>query len=134
MPEETSPKPAAEQMHPRLTFTLKTVIVVAAATISLMVLMDNLIRDAGEFIDRRVRQTVFSMREAGLTNVGGRAFWERLERALDTAADPTNDLPPERQQKLLRDVRVLVDRARPFILEVEKAFAPLPARTEDRDK
>jgi hypothetical protein len=134
MAEDTSSRPAPEQMHPLLTFTLKTVIVVAAATISLAVLMDNLIRDVGDFIDRRVRQTAFSLQETGLTNIGGRAFWERLERALDKAADPTNDVPPEHQQKLLRDVRVLADRARPFILEAGKAFTPLPARTDVQDK
>ena len=131
-----SPKPAAEQMHPHLTFALKTVIVATSVTIALMLLMDNLIRDVGGFIDERVRQAVFSLQEARLTNgkLGGRAFWEHLEQALDKAADPKNDLPLERQQKLLRDVRVLADRARPFILEAEKAFAPLPARTEVPDK
>lgn len=133
---EALPKPAADQMHPHLTFTLKTVIVATTVTISLMLLTDNLIRDVGGFIDERVRQAAFSLQEAGLTNgkLGGRAFWEHLGRALDQAADPKNDLPPERQEKLLRDVRVLADRARPFILEAGKAFAPLPAKTEVQDK
>ena len=124
------------QMHPFLAFTLKTVIVVAAATISLVVLMDNLISDAGDFIDGRVRQTALSLQEIRITNgkLGGRAFWEHLERALDNAADSKNELPPERQQKLLSDLRVLADRARPFILEAGKAFSPAPARTEVQDK
>lgn len=95
--------------------------------------MDNLISDAGDFIDRRVRQTVFSLKESGIANgkLGGRAFGSTSN---GRSTMPKNDLPPERQQKLLHDLRVLADRARLFIFEAGRAFSPAPARTEVQDK
>jgi len=122
-------------MHPLLTFALKTSIVAVAVIISLVIVTDRLIDGIDSFVDARVRQ----IEESGLGKApngkfGGRVFWERLEQALDKAANPKNDLSPERQQKLLRDVRVLVDRARPFALEAEKVFTPQPATTQGQDK
>jgi hypothetical protein len=116
--------PAQKPKHPLLTFALKAVIVAAVITISLLILMDNLIGDLGDLIDGRIQRIALELRENG--KFGGRNFWEHLEQELDRAAGPNNDIPPERQQKLLRDVHILVDRARPFILEVERAFAPQP--------
>jgi hypothetical protein len=47
--------------------------------------------------------------------IGSARFWEKLEHELDSAADPSSDLLPEKKQKLLNDVRVIVARWRPFI-------------------
>ena len=47
--------------------------------------------------------------------IGGPQFWTKIERELDRAADPSSDLPPERKQKLINDVRMIVARWRPFI-------------------
>ena len=49
------------------------------------------------------------------TSIGGRKFWARLEEELDRAAAPASDLPPERKQKLINNVRVLAARWRPLI-------------------
>ena len=120
MVADTTPR----RRYPLLVFAVKAVIVAAVVTLSLLVLMDNLIGDLGDLIDGRIQRIALEMRENG--KFGGRNFWEHLEHELDRAAEPNNDIPPERQQRLLRDVRTLADRARPFILEAEKAFAPQP--------
>jgi hypothetical protein len=114
----------AKRRHPLLLFAVKTVIVAAVVTFSLLILMDNLIGDLSDLIDGRIQRIALEMRENG--KFGGRNFWEHLEHELDRAAEPNNDIPPERQQRLLSDVRILADRARPFILEAEKAFTPEP--------
>jgi hypothetical protein len=53
--------------------------------------------------------------KGALGNTTGAPFWGRVERELDRAADPATDLPPEKKQKLLNDVRMIVARWRPFI-------------------
>jgi hypothetical protein len=40
---------------------------------------------------------------------------------LDRAADPASDLPPEKKQKLLNDVKVIVARWRPFVEAAQTA-------------
>jgi hypothetical protein len=122
MADDIPPKSAPKRGHSLLVFALKAMIVAVVVTISLLILMDNLISDLGDLIDERIQRIALQLHETG--KFGGRNFWEHLEQELDRAADPHNDLPPDRQQKLLRDVRILADRARPFILEAERAFAP----------
>jgi hypothetical protein len=104
---------------PILQFFIKTVIVAVALTISLIILINSLANVLDEFVDRRVAQlhAVFVGE-----NLGKHSFWTHVERQLDRAADARNDIPPERQQKLLNDIRILADRARPFIREAERAF------------
>jgi hypothetical protein len=50
---------------------------------------------------------------------GGPQFWGKIEQKLDRAADVSSDLPPEKKQKLINDVRVIVARWRPFIDAVQ---------------
>jgi hypothetical protein len=91
-----------------IVFAVKTCIV--AVTISVCVLfvaeaaIDNL-QDA-------VARTISDMRK---TPIGGRQAWIKLEEELDRTADPSSDLPPEKKQKLLNDVHVIVARWRPFV-------------------
>jgi len=56
-----------------------------------------------------------ALKEALAGKTGGSQFWGRIERELDRAADPDSDLLPEKKQKLINDVRVIVARWRPFI-------------------
>jgi hypothetical protein len=86
-------------------FLIKTVIV--AAWIMLDVLDD--------FADRRMQQFERTFRSA--TSIGGRPFWTKLEHQLDELADPKSDIPPEKKQKILAQIKVLSDRWRPFVLE-----------------
>lgn len=97
------------------TFLVKTVIVVFAV-IGLLTYLDILVENRVELIESRIG----SMRE-NIGPVGGAAFWTDVERKLDKLADPSSDLPPEKKQKILRNIRVLSDRWRPFI---DAAIAP----------
>ena len=54
---------------------------------------------------------------------GGSQFWARIEQDLERQADPRNDLPEARKEKLLADLRVVVARWRPFVTEASKLFA-----------
>ncbi len=63
-------------------------------------------------------------------NASGRPFWTKVERELDHAAAPESDLPPEKKEKLLRDIHVIVARWRPFLdavsSELQKPATPAP--------
>jgi hypothetical protein len=52
--------------------------------------------------------------------IGGSAFWTKMERELDNAAAPDADLPPEKKQRLLNDVRIITARWRPFVSTVRQ--------------
>jgi hypothetical protein len=58
----------------------------------------------------------------GMGKLGGRQFWQKVETALDEAADPRSDLPEEKKQKLLADIRAVATRWRPFIAEGASMF------------
>jgi hypothetical protein len=71
-------------------------------------------------LERSTARTIANLRaeihkEMSQQTLGGREFWTKIQNALDRAADPDNDLPAEKKQKLLNDVRVIVARWRPFI-------------------
>ncbi len=55
--------------------------------------------------------------------IGGREFWGDLEAKLNRNAEPQNDMPEANKQRLLSNLRVLVNRARPFVHEVMLVFA-----------
>lgn len=57
---------------------------------------------------------------------GGRQFWVALEQALERMADPSNEMPEERKNKLVSNIRVLVNRVRPFAAELGPVFSPSP--------
>jgi hypothetical protein len=124
---DTAP-PRPNTMHSLIVFAIKTVIVAAVVTIALTILIDNLMDDVNDLVERRIAQLT------GATKIHGHEFWARVEKNLDRAADPSNDLPPERQQKLLEDVRILANRARPFILEAEKAFSEQASQATAKEK
>jgi hypothetical protein len=101
--------------HPVLQFAIKFAIAAAIVTFALSYLVDNVMTSLVDTIDERVARLE--------SNLSGRHFWVRLEQELDRAAAPQHGIRPERQQKLLQDVRILADRARPFLLEAGNAFA-----------
>lgn len=50
----------------------------------------------------------------------GRQFWARVEHDIEAAADPKNDIDPERKARLLASLHVLVDRVKPFTDELSR--------------
>jgi hypothetical protein len=55
----------------------------------------------------------------------GSAFWTKVERELDRAAN--GNMPEDTKQKLLTDIRKLVDKWRPFVVEASGIFATTPS-------
>jgi len=53
----------------------------------------------------------------------GRAFWTKVEKELDRAADPGTDLPPAKKQKIVHDLRVIVARWRPLLDAVQEGLS-----------
>jgi hypothetical protein len=85
---------------------------------------------AATYLAIRTQQIVDSTWYKVETNIqrvalnSGRTFWSNVERELDRAADPTSDLPDEKKQKLLSDIRRIADRWRPFVTEVSGILSP----------
>lgn len=54
----------------------------------------------------------------------GSVFWSKVERELDRAANA--NMPEDTKQRLLTDIRKLVDKWRPFVVEASGLFAMTP--------
>jgi uncharacterized membrane protein len=102
---------AEMRMGPIGHFLVKTVIVFGAILVSAWIMLDLL----DDFADRRMKQFEQTLRSA--TSLGGRQFWTKLENQLGELADPRADLPPEKKQKILSQIKVISDRWRPFLME-----------------
>jgi hypothetical protein len=65
---------------------------------------------------------------AAVSLQGSTKPWRKLERELERAARPDKALDPERQAKLLAELRVVVSRIKPFVDELAPLFdGPEPA-------
>jgi len=115
--EEPSSQAVSLHLGPMGQFTLKTAIVSAAIVLSAWIMLDML----DDFASRRMQQLETTMRSA--TAVGGREFWTKLEAELDRLADPRADIPPEKRQKILSQIKVISDRWRPFLSEATSTIA-----------
>jgi hypothetical protein len=87
-------------------------------------------------IERVVENTEAKMQQ--YTKLGGAQFWAKVEGELERAVDPAHDMPPEKKQKLLSQIHILVERWRPFVAEVAPLFAdfqkPAPSAGAPGDK
>jgi hypothetical protein len=102
----------AAQINP---FILKTCVVAAVVTACTIFTADWIIGSAEESFQRSLTRVRESVRSVQPTSIGGHKFWARLEEELDRAASPASDLPPERKQKLIDNVRTITARWRPVI-------------------
>jgi hypothetical protein len=59
--------------------------------------------------------------------IGGSQFWAKIESELERAASSDKDLTPEKQEKLLANIRSIVARVRPFASEIAPLFSSLHA-------
>jgi hypothetical protein len=115
--EEPTSQAVSLHLGPMGQFALKTAIVSAAIVLSAWIMLDML----DDFASRRMQQLETTMRSA--TAVGGREFWTKLEAELDRLADPRADIPPEKRQKILSQIKVISDRWRPFLSEATSTIA-----------
>jgi hypothetical protein len=98
-------------------FTLKVVIVVVLAAIT-VVITTNLIATKIE-TTRLAWQATFQDH----TQIGGRQFWSKIEESLDDLGNPKSEMPEDKRQKILSNIRVIRDRWWPFIAEAVPADA-----------
>jgi hypothetical protein len=96
-----------------LLFAIKTCIVIVVVSAATIFVADWIIDDLREAL--------------GSTTIGGAQFWGKIERELDRAADPATDLPPEKKQKLIKDLRAIVARWRPFVDAVQDELQKRPS-------
>lgn len=134
MSDYTAPPSAPERrsLPPLVVFSIRVAVVTVAVTFVLLLVIDEVMADLSQMIDRRIEQLSTEFSSSGKFSV--HAFWAHVENQLDKAADAKNDLTPEERQRLLNDVRIIAGRIRPFILQVETAFVtepdtPAPAPT-----
>jgi hypothetical protein len=58
-------------------------------------------------------------------SLGGHQFWTKLESELSRMADPSNDLPDAKKKKIISDLRIVVERLRPYAAELGPLFSDL---------
>ena len=108
--------PATSYGLPR--FVLKVAIVVALVGIAIVV-TTNLVTAKIDLIAAKVENTRLAW-QASLqeyTKIGGAQFWLKVENGLDQLADPKSELPEEKRQKILANIRAIRERWWPFIAE-----------------
>jgi hypothetical protein len=103
-------------------FAIKICIAAVVISASTIFVVDWIV----DTVEESVSRTAADLRGQLAVTGGGREFWAKIERELDRAADPASDLSPEKKQKLLDDVQVIVTRWRPFIDAVQTAAKSPP--------
>ena len=99
-------------------FVLKVGIVVALVVIAI-VITTNLIADKIDLVATKIENTRLAW-QASLqeyTKIGGAQFWLKVEKGLDQLADPKSEMPEEKRQKILANIRTIRERWWPFIAE-----------------
>jgi hypothetical protein len=97
--------------HGLARFTLKAGIIVVMIAIAIVV-TTNLLATKIE-TTRVAWQT--TLQDYG--KIGGAQFWSKVEKSLDQLADPKSEMPEDKRQKILSDIRAIRDRWWPFIAE-----------------
>ena len=118
---DVSPVQAAQSIRwgPIKEFAIKMGIVFA-------LLLGTLIYSATKLEDivQRASNLLHMEVQRAFAQLDTRSFWKNLETELAKAAGPTRDLPPEKKQKILSDIRTIVERWRPFVAEASAIFSP----------
>ena len=102
-------------------FAIKTGLVAVITVFAALWIIDsvaNTIRESVVYTMAELRELQFPL--------GGKQFWGKIEQELDHLADTSSDLPPEKKQKLINDVRLIVARWRPFIDAVQSEIQKPP--------
>jgi hypothetical protein len=96
-------------------FTIKSVIALALVIVA--------ISFASYQIQKSLNSTLYAAQENfdRFTLESGSAFWSKVERELDRAANA--NMPEDTKLRLLTDIRKLVDKWRPFVAEASEIFA-----------
>jgi hypothetical protein len=103
-------------------FAIKVCIAAVVSVIAVDWIVQSAIDDVEESTARTLQNIRLTLNQ---TVIGGTPFWAKVEKALDDAA--TEELPPEKKQRLLRDLGQIVTRYRPFVDEVQTKLKESPA-------
>jgi hypothetical protein len=121
-----APMAAAQSVPGDLrSFALKSLIAIGLITAAVILVGGLLAAKIDDTIDR----TAFAVRMqlAPIVNakIGGSQFWAKVENEIDRAANSNSAMAPEKQQKLLSNIRAIVTRVRPFVAEAAPLFSDL---------
>ncbi len=108
-----------------LQFTLKGLMAVVMVVLALEYMASSIETRMDLFVEK-VRNPLQSFK-------GGHGFWTRLEVELARQANQTADIPEARKQKILTDIRTLVQRWRPFVAEVSNLFGAADHAPQERN-
>jgi hypothetical protein len=86
-------------------FFIKTVFVALVIAVAVIITTNMIVSRVEESTRRSL---------SNLSHIGGAQFWVALESQIDRAADPSSDVSPEQRERLLRDLRIIAVRWRPF--------------------
>ncbi len=103
------------------TFAIKAVVVFVLFVAGIMFLsaqIQNTVESAGVSLTASLRQ--------GTNGMGGKAFWGKIQKEINRAAEPASGLPEDQMQQLVQSVHILVERWRPLALEVSRIFQEEP--------
>jgi hypothetical protein len=107
-------------------FLIKTCIIAIVMSLSVIFVVDWTIQSVEDSISRTGDNMVAAL--SSQIPTGGRKFWTEIERNIDLAAAPNSDLAPEKKQRILNDVRIIVARWRPFIEAVSDGMEKPPQK------
>ncbi len=100
---------------------MKTGIVAGIIAAVVFLVGGLLIVAADATLDKAVTSIRTQLAPITSAKIGGAQFWSKLEAEIEAQAH--NDLPPEKQQKLLANLRAIVTRVRPFVAELAPLFS-----------
>ena len=104
-------------------FALKFGIAIGLTTAAVILVGGLLASKIDDTIDRTVFAVRMQLAPIANAKIGGSQFWAKVENEIDRAANSNNAMAPEKQQKLLSNIRAIVTRVRPFVAEVAPLFS-----------
>jgi hypothetical protein len=113
-------RPAAGDLR---SFALKSLITIGLITAAIILVGTLLVSKIDDTIARAVYSIQAQLGPIANTKIGGAQFWAKVENEIDRAANANNGMAPEKQQKLLSNIRAIVTRVRPFVAEVAPLFS-----------
>jgi hypothetical protein len=109
-------------------FTAKAAVAGFISFVLAWLMSDLVISKIDDVVERRLK-ALDKRIETMLPGPGsGKTFWVILEREFERAADPKNDLPPEKKQKIVSDIRAASAKWRPFLADVLAAMSGADAQ------
>jgi hypothetical protein len=90
-------------------------------------LVDRTTRSVNDLVDRTTHSVADTIQTTG---VGGKQFWSAVEGQLTRFADPKNDIPSERQARIVAELQVITARAKPFTDAISPLFVAPRSQTE----